>query len=101
MYFIIETVILNPVLQLEVELSRQHHDGDLREKNRLARMMDNKVSGNLVFIFALGTVLARDLLLPVTFSCRDGMPSDKLIWFCCFTIDNIPGKSDELSAGRV
>lgn len=29
--------------QLEVELSRQCHDGDLLEKNRLARMLDNKV----------------------------------------------------------
>ncbi|CAI0390945.1 unnamed protein product [Linum tenue] len=28
--------------QLEVELSRQRHDGDLKEKNRLIRMMDNK-----------------------------------------------------------
>ncbi|PPD97379.1 hypothetical protein GOBAR_DD05592 [Gossypium barbadense] len=28
--------------QLEVELSRQHHDGDLKEKNRLARMLENK-----------------------------------------------------------
>ncbi|URD75812.1 hypothetical protein MUK42_10299 [Musa troglodytarum] len=27
----------------EIELSRQHHAGDLQEKNRLARMMDNKV----------------------------------------------------------
>ncbi|TYG47271.1 hypothetical protein ES288_D11G325100v1 [Gossypium darwinii] len=29
--------------QLEVELSRQHHDGDLKEKNRLARMLENKM----------------------------------------------------------
>ena len=28
--------------QLEVELSRQRHDGDLQEKNRLARVMENK-----------------------------------------------------------
>ncbi|RWW11176.1 hypothetical protein GW17_00025233 [Ensete ventricosum] len=27
----------------EIELSRQHHAGDLQEKNRLARMLDNKV----------------------------------------------------------
>ncbi|XP_044471259.1 eukaryotic translation initiation factor 3 subunit A-like isoform X2 [Mangifera indica] len=27
---------------LETELSRQRHDGDLREKNRLSRMLDNK-----------------------------------------------------------
>uniref|UniRef100_A0A803MT85 Uncharacterized protein n=1 Tax=Chenopodium quinoa TaxID=63459 RepID=A0A803MT85_CHEQI len=30
------------MLQLEVELSRQRHDGDLQEKNRLARVMENK-----------------------------------------------------------
>ncbi|OAY43998.1 eukaryotic translation initiation factor 3 subunit A [Manihot esculenta] len=29
--------------QLETELSRQRHDGDLREKNRLSRMLDNKI----------------------------------------------------------
>ncbi|OMO56248.1 hypothetical protein COLO4_35714 [Corchorus olitorius] len=29
--------------QMEVELSRQRHDGDLKEKIRLARMFDNKV----------------------------------------------------------
>lgn len=29
--------------QLEVELSRQRHDSDLQEKNRLSRMLDNKV----------------------------------------------------------
>lgn len=29
--------------QQEIELSRQRHDGDLREKNRLARMVENKV----------------------------------------------------------
>ncbi|CAO2832065.1 unnamed protein product [Amaranthus hypochondriacus] len=28
--------------QLEVELSRQRHDGDVQEKNRLARVMENK-----------------------------------------------------------
>ncbi|XP_044500346.1 eukaryotic translation initiation factor 3 subunit A-like [Mangifera indica] len=28
--------------QLETELSRQRHDGDLREKNRLSRMLNNK-----------------------------------------------------------
>ncbi|MBA0591141.1 hypothetical protein Gorai_019826, partial [Gossypium raimondii] len=31
------------VYMLEVELSRQHHDGDLKEKNRLARMLENKM----------------------------------------------------------
>ena len=31
-------------LQQEVELSRQRHDGDLKEKNRLSRMLDHKVS---------------------------------------------------------
>ncbi|PPS06050.1 hypothetical protein GOBAR_AA14600 [Gossypium barbadense] len=31
-----------PILDgLEVELSRQYHDGDLKEKNRLARMLEN------------------------------------------------------------
>ncbi|OAY42365.1 eukaryotic translation initiation factor 3 subunit A [Manihot esculenta] len=29
--------------QLEIEISRQRHDGDLREKNRLSRMLDNKM----------------------------------------------------------
>ncbi|XP_077222344.1 eukaryotic translation initiation factor 3 subunit A-like [Tasmannia lanceolata] len=28
--------------ELEIELSRQHHAGDLQEKNRLAQMLDNK-----------------------------------------------------------
>lgn len=28
--------------QLEVEVSRQRHDGDLQEKNRLSRMLENK-----------------------------------------------------------
>ncbi|WCJ43001.1 Eukaryotic translation initiation factor 3 subunit A [Euphorbia peplus] len=28
--------------QLEIELSRHRHDGDLREKNRLSRMLENK-----------------------------------------------------------
>lgn len=40
------TSIVCAALQLEVELSRQHHDGDLKEKNRLARMLENKVSFN-------------------------------------------------------
>ena len=63
------TVVPFRVLQLEVELSRQCHDGDLREKNRLARMLDNKVRGNLMFSFVLEeTLLARDLLLVVRFS---------------------------------
>lgn len=35
---------LSSMLQLEIEISRQRHDGDLREKNRLSRMLDNKVS---------------------------------------------------------
>ncbi|PQQ19815.1 eukaryotic translation initiation factor 3 subunit A [Prunus yedoensis var. nudiflora] len=30
--------------QLEVELSQQRHEGDLKEKNRLARMLENKMS---------------------------------------------------------
>lgn len=28
---------------MEIELSQQRHEGDLKEKNRLARMLDNKV----------------------------------------------------------
>lgn len=31
-------------LQLEIELSQQRHEGDVKEKNRLVRMLDNKVS---------------------------------------------------------
>ena len=31
-------------LQLETELSRQRHDGDLKEKHRLSRMLENKVN---------------------------------------------------------
>ncbi|EOY11582.1 hypothetical protein SCA6_003314 [Theobroma cacao] len=38
-----EKVLHEHEQQLEVELSRQHHDGDLREKNRLARMLGNKM----------------------------------------------------------
>ncbi len=38
------TLILCVALQLEVEVSRQRHDGDLKEKNRMARMLENKVS---------------------------------------------------------
>ncbi|XVE63100.1 hypothetical protein DITRI_Ditri06bG0172600 [Diplodiscus trichospermus] len=38
-----EKVLHEREQQLEVELSRQHHDGDLREKNRLARMLENKM----------------------------------------------------------
>ena len=30
--------------QQEIELSRQRHDGDLKEKNRLSRILENKVS---------------------------------------------------------
>ncbi|XP_022719484.1 eukaryotic translation initiation factor 3 subunit A-like isoform X2 [Durio zibethinus] len=38
-----ETVLHEREQQLEVELSRQRHDGDLKEKNRLARMLENKL----------------------------------------------------------
>ncbi|XVF57550.1 hypothetical protein PTKIN_Ptkin06aG0214800 [Pterospermum kingtungense] len=38
-----EKVLQEREQQLEVELSRQRHDGDLREKNRLARMLENKM----------------------------------------------------------
>ena len=66
------TVVPFRVLQLEVELSRQRHDGDLKEKNRLACMLDNKVRGNLVFSFVLEeTLLARDLFLVARFSLSE------------------------------
>ncbi|XVE89595.1 hypothetical protein DITRI_Ditri20bG0008600 [Diplodiscus trichospermus] len=38
-----EKVLHEREQQLEVELSRQRHDGDLKEKNRLVRMLDNKM----------------------------------------------------------
>ncbi|MBA0786872.1 hypothetical protein Gotri_028070, partial [Gossypium trilobum] len=38
-----EKVLHEREQQLEVELSRQRYDGDLKEKNRLARMLENKV----------------------------------------------------------
>ncbi|KAJ0013461.1 hypothetical protein Pint_19724 [Pistacia integerrima] len=37
-----EKVLHEREQQLETELSRQRHDGDLKEKNRLSRMLDNK-----------------------------------------------------------
>ncbi|PPD94597.1 hypothetical protein GOBAR_DD08350 [Gossypium barbadense] len=37
-----EKVLHEREQQLEVELSRHRHDGDLKEKNRLARMLENK-----------------------------------------------------------
>ncbi|GAB2300433.1 Eukaryotic translation initiation factor 3 subunit A [Dionaea muscipula] len=37
-----EKIIHEREQQLEVELSRQRHDGDLQEKNRLSRMVENK-----------------------------------------------------------
>uniref|UniRef100_A0A2P2L6C7 Eukaryotic translation initiation factor 3 subunit A n=4 Tax=Rhizophora mucronata TaxID=61149 RepID=A0A2P2L6C7_RHIMU len=37
-----ERVLHEREQQQEVEMSRQRHDGDLREKNRLSRMLDNK-----------------------------------------------------------
>ena len=37
------TFVLYANLQQAIELSREHHEGDLKEKNRLARMLDNKV----------------------------------------------------------
>ncbi|KAG1365293.1 putative Eukaryotic translation initiation factor 3 subunit A [Cocos nucifera] len=40
---LVEEKILHEREQLkEIELSRQHHAGDLQEKNRLSRMLDNK-----------------------------------------------------------
>ncbi|XVF05993.1 hypothetical protein REPUB_Repub06bG0009600 [Reevesia pubescens] len=38
-----EKVLHEREQQLEVELSRQRHDGDLKEKNRLVRMLENKM----------------------------------------------------------
>ena len=35
-------------LQREIELSKQHHAGDLQEKNRLSRMLEHKVC---IFLF--------------------------------------------------
>nr|AIZ68197.1 eukaryotic translation initiation factor 3 subunit A-like protein [Albuca bracteata] len=41
---LVEEKILHEHEQLkEIELSRQHHAGDLQEKNRLSRMLDNKI----------------------------------------------------------
>lgn len=37
-----EKVLHESEQQLEVEVSRQRHDGDLKEKNRMARMLENK-----------------------------------------------------------
>lgn len=37
--------------QQEIEASRQRHDGDLREKNRLARMLEKKVISHLLSSF--------------------------------------------------
>jgi len=39
-------------MQQEVELSKQRHEGDLKEKERLARMMGNKVSVGNLFSFS-------------------------------------------------
>ncbi|XP_042491629.1 eukaryotic translation initiation factor 3 subunit A-like [Macadamia integrifolia] len=41
-YLNILTGMLHATLQQEIELSRQRHAGDLQEKNRLARMLDQK-----------------------------------------------------------
>lgn len=51
-------------LQLEVELSQQRHEGDLKEKNRLARMLENKVSlqfyltGQITLLFPFFTQIS-------------------------------------------
>ncbi|PPR85528.1 hypothetical protein GOBAR_AA35166 [Gossypium barbadense] len=60
-----EKVLHEREQQLEVELSRQRHDGDLKEKNRLARMLENKVStfGISGFMFLREGALGRDNLL--------------------------------------
>jgi len=40
------------MMQQEVELSKQRHEGDLKEKERLARMMGNKVNMDNLFGFS-------------------------------------------------
>lgn len=40
-------------MQQEVELSKQRHEGDLKEKERLVRMMGNKVIFNNFFASCL------------------------------------------------
>ncbi|KAJ8627303.1 hypothetical protein MRB53_020610 [Persea americana] len=41
---LVEEKIVHEREQLQaIELSREHHEGDLKEKNRLARMLDNKI----------------------------------------------------------
>lgn len=42
----------SPLLQREVELSRERHESDLKEKNRLSRMLDNKVSFDVSIRFS-------------------------------------------------
>lgn len=44
--------MLYVLLQQEIELSRLRHDGDLKEKNRLARILDDKVvTSYIMFIY--------------------------------------------------
>ncbi|KAG0494504.1 hypothetical protein HPP92_005498 [Vanilla planifolia] len=38
-----ERLIHERMQRMEIELSRQHHAGDLQEKNRLSRMVENKI----------------------------------------------------------
>lgn len=65
------SLVLFDALQLEVELSRQRHDGDLREKNRLTRMLDNKVSW---FLTDLSTLLpVENCFLSVLCMCIPGL----------------------------
>jgi len=40
------------MMQQEVEVSKQRHEGDLKEKERLARMMGNKVNMDNLFDFS-------------------------------------------------
>jgi translation initiation factor 3 subunit A len=39
----VSTSVIYFCLQREIELSKQHHAGDLQEKNRLSRMLEHKV----------------------------------------------------------
>lgn len=44
MFCLVLTLSDHGLMQQEVEVSKERHEGDLKEKERLVRMMDNKVS---------------------------------------------------------
>jgi translation initiation factor 3 subunit A len=46
----VSTLVIYFCLQREIELSKQHHAGDLQEKNRLSRMLEHKVRMLLMFL---------------------------------------------------